>query len=226
MVTSIAPRLSEDRARWILKVAGRLFAEKGYAATSTTEIAKAVGIRQPTLYHYFPRKDSILEAILDEIMRVPAEMVARVAATSDPAPVKLYRLVRYYVLFVCTSPYRLGEIAWLPELRGGAFQSFWNGRAGLVEQYRRLIAGAIDAGAFRPVDPRLAALDLNGSCEGVMNWKNAADSEPEVLADFVAGRALAGLLTDPAQLDGVRAVAHTYRDSAPFDPEEYDDDAV
>jgi AcrR family transcriptional regulator len=222
MVTSIAPRLSEDRARRILKVAGRLFAEKGYAATSTTEIAKAVGIRQPTLYHYFPRKDSILEAILDEIMRVPVEMAARVAATSDPAPVKLYRLVRSYVMFVCTSPYRLGEIAWLPELRGGAFQSFWEGRAGLVKLYRRLITGAIDAGAFRRVDARLAAFDLNGSCEGVMNWRNAADSEPEALADFVASRVLAGLLADPGQLDGVRAAARAYRDPAPFDPEDDD----
>lgn len=94
------------------------------------------------------------------------------------------------------SPYRLGEIAWLPELRGGTFQSFWESRAGLVELYRRLITGAIDSGTFRPVDARPAALDLNGSCEGVMNWKNAADSTSEVLADFVASR-----------------------DSAPFDPE-------
>ena len=84
------------------------------------------------------------------ITQSPPSFTARVcaAATSDPAPVKLYRLVRSYVMFVCTSPYRLGEIAWLPELRGGAFQSFWEGRAGLVKLYRRLITGAIDAGAF------------------------------------------------------------------------------
>ena len=38
-----------------------LLNEKGYAGTSTTEIARAAGIRQPTLYHYFPGKRWILK---------------------------------------------------------------------------------------------------------------------------------------------------------------------
>ena len=218
MVASSASPTPLDRSKQILEVAGRLFAEQGYAATSTTQIAKAAGIRQPTLYHYFPRKDSILEAILDEIMRVPAELVVRVSATSDAAPVKLYRLVHYYVLFVCTSPYRLGEIAWLPELRSDAFGAFWRGRAGLVELYRRLIEAAVESGAFRPVSTGLAARDLNGSCEGVMNWKDATDSPHEELADFVASRALSGLLADPRDLEAVRAAARAHADPLPFEP--------
>lgn len=219
-MSSTAPRLSEDRAKRILEAASGLFAEKGYAGTSTTEIARAAGIRQPTLYHYFPRKGSILEAILDEILRVPSEMVARVAATSDAPAVKMYRLVRNYVVFVCTSRYPLGEIAWLPELRGGAFGSFWDGRARLVEVYRRLIEAAIATGTFRAVDPALAARDLNGSCEGVMNWKNAADTPTAELADFVASRALAGLLADARDLDGVRAAAAAYADPLSLPPGE------
>ena len=35
----------------ILEVAARLFTSKGYAATSTREIAEAVGIRQASLYY-------------------------------------------------------------------------------------------------------------------------------------------------------------------------------
>lgn len=219
MATQVTARTAvteEDRAKRILKVAGRLFAEKGYAATSTTEIASEVGIRQPTLYHYFPGKQWILKAILDEILRAPAEMARRVTASGDAPEVKLYRLLRYNVLLICTSPYRVGEIAWLREVRGEAFEGFWNGRRALVALYRRLIEECIQAGLFRRLDAQMAALDLNGSSEGVINWKGQSDAEPASIAEFVADRALSGLLADRGELERIRRTALAYADPTPF----------
>src|SRR5690606_6446151 len=48
----------------VLEAAALLFTSKGFAATSTREIAEAVGIRQASLYYHFAGKDEILAALL------------------------------------------------------------------------------------------------------------------------------------------------------------------
>ena len=48
----------------ILFVAARLFAEHGFAGTSTRAIAAAAGLRQPSLFHWFANKEAILERLL------------------------------------------------------------------------------------------------------------------------------------------------------------------
>lgn len=53
-----------DTRQRILDVAARLFTEKGYAATSVRDIAKALGIANPSLYYHFKSKAEILDAVL------------------------------------------------------------------------------------------------------------------------------------------------------------------
>jgi AcrR family transcriptional regulator len=49
----------------ILDAAARLFAERGFHATSMSAIAKQAGVSKGLPYNYFDRKDDILEAIID-----------------------------------------------------------------------------------------------------------------------------------------------------------------
>lgn len=56
-----------ERKEQILDVAERLFAEKGYHATSMRELNKAIGMAEALTYHYFPGgKLEILHAVLQE----------------------------------------------------------------------------------------------------------------------------------------------------------------
>jgi AcrR family transcriptional regulator len=48
----------------ILSAALDSFSVRGFFGTSMREIARAVGVREGALYHYFPSKDSILEELL------------------------------------------------------------------------------------------------------------------------------------------------------------------
>lgn len=52
----------------ILKAATELFAYKGYAATTTDEIARRAGISKGLIYHHFKSKEALLNALLDEFM--------------------------------------------------------------------------------------------------------------------------------------------------------------
>lgn len=48
----------------IARAAARLFAERGFDATSVREIAEAAGVTKPTLYYHFGSKQGLGEAIL------------------------------------------------------------------------------------------------------------------------------------------------------------------
>lgn len=49
----------------ILETAERIFLEKGYALTSTTEIAKAVGCNQALIHYYFRTKENLFNQIFE-----------------------------------------------------------------------------------------------------------------------------------------------------------------
>jgi AcrR family transcriptional regulator len=59
-------RSAAARREQILQTALGLFAERGFDATSTRQIAKEVGVAEGLIFHYFPTKASLLTAILED----------------------------------------------------------------------------------------------------------------------------------------------------------------
>jgi AcrR family transcriptional regulator len=53
-----------ERHREVLRIALRLIAERGYAGASLRELARRVGMQQPSLYHYFRSKEEMVDQIL------------------------------------------------------------------------------------------------------------------------------------------------------------------
>ena len=54
----------------ILETAERLFLEKGFKSTSTTEIAKEVGCNQALVHYYFRTKDNLFNTIFETKFRM------------------------------------------------------------------------------------------------------------------------------------------------------------
>lgn len=52
----------------ILDAAEQLFAEKSYEGTTLREIAKKVGIREPSIYAHFSNKEAIYGAVIDRAL--------------------------------------------------------------------------------------------------------------------------------------------------------------
>jgi TetR/AcrR family transcriptional repressor of mexJK operon len=55
-----------NRHAEILEIAGEIFLEHGYAATSMSKVAAAVGGSKGTLYSYFASKEALFEAFIRE----------------------------------------------------------------------------------------------------------------------------------------------------------------
>jgi AcrR family transcriptional regulator len=75
---------SERSRSLILETALKLFAHRGYGATSVRDIAEAAGLSKGNVYHHFPDKESIFRALLDryfEVMSTPEFPFNRALAT-------------------------------------------------------------------------------------------------------------------------------------------------
>src|SRR5918992_1253859 len=94
----------------ILRQASKLFARKGYTGTSTREIAAAVGIRQPSLFHHFASKREIVETLLAYSVEDAAEIARRHARAKGPAAERLYHFVFEDIAYLCRSPYDLSGV--------------------------------------------------------------------------------------------------------------------
>lgn len=67
----------------ILQVAEELFAQKGFAATSVSEIAAQVGISSPGIYKHYSNKLEIYEEVCGRLMAPLAEATDKLDAASN-----------------------------------------------------------------------------------------------------------------------------------------------
>lgn len=65
----------------LVRTARRLFADKGFHATSTLEIVQAAGVTRGALQHHFPRKEDLFRAVFELAGREMVEATARRVAT-------------------------------------------------------------------------------------------------------------------------------------------------
>jgi AcrR family transcriptional regulator len=74
----------------IVEVATELFATVGYDGTSIEAVMRASGVSKGSLYHHFPGKDALFEAVLDQLDgRIETALVH--AAVGADTPVALVR---------------------------------------------------------------------------------------------------------------------------------------
>ena len=59
-------RRKEARPQELLDAALELFAEKGFAATRSEEVAARAGVAKGTLYLYYPSKEELLKAVISQ----------------------------------------------------------------------------------------------------------------------------------------------------------------
>lgn len=92
-------KLTEKKAA-ILAKAIENFAEKGYAATSTSEIAKQAGVAEGTIFRHYPSKKDLLMALVKPgILKliVPYFADQMIQEVLDPEKVELEELLRAFI---------------------------------------------------------------------------------------------------------------------------------
>ena len=84
-----------NRRGELVRVAARLFREKGFDATTVRDIAHAAGMRSGSPFYHFANKHELLAAVMEEGLRQGLERTEGVLAEAAlPARERLARLVR------------------------------------------------------------------------------------------------------------------------------------
>lgn len=185
----------------ILQAAAELISLRGYSATSTREIAAAVGVEQPALYKHFSSKKDILAALVRLAVERPLELAAEPAAVPAPAVVKLHRWLQESYEYLNRSPNVLAAIIITPELQQEAFAA----EQALVSKIEPVIVELIRAGQaegdVRQLNPVSAARLIEAMFDAVTFPEMAVD--PDEIVEFT----LVALLADPARLPEIRSAA-------------------
>ena len=208
MKTAVAvPRRSggspRRRAPEIIEAAARVFAERGYHGASTQDIADVLGIRQASLYYYFPSKEVALEVVCTMCVEEFVDREAEVAAGPDTASEKIRRIVHALL-----APMRdRRDFVWVFLRERHHLPDASRRRVGRhSRRLERTIQGVFEAGVrsgeFRSdLDCRLATLALLGMCNAAPAWLG---KEPDATIERVAAE-FSRLILDGAAAPRKRA---------------------
>ncbi|MEG4315619.1 MULTISPECIES: TetR/AcrR family transcriptional regulator [Pseudomonadaceae] len=79
--------IRERNKELILHAASEEFAEKGFAATKTSDIAARAGLPKPNVYYYFKSKENLYREVLESIVEPLLEASAPFNQPGQPADV-------------------------------------------------------------------------------------------------------------------------------------------
>lgn len=192
-------RISRRRRR-ILEAAARVFAERGYAATTTRAIAEAADMAEGTLYNYFESKREIMLAVAHETAS-PMELAVSELEELEERAAMIAMFERAFDISEAQLPFARAVLseAWVDD---GILQDFVSVRLGRVQHIlERYIRSRIDRGSFRSFDPIIGSRVAMGMFGGLI-LPVLRGVEP--LPSAVERHALAEAVVDFI-LNGVRA---------------------
>lgn len=143
---------AEQRRIQLIDAALELFSERGIEATRVSDIARAAGVAQGLLYHYFPSKDALVAAIIER--HGPLPLIFELLATPPDKPVRetLLDLTTRVYAFVQERRAFLHlivrDIMWRPETRAMGMAVRERALTALV----RYLQSRVAAGELRPHD--------------------------------------------------------------------------
>lgn len=196
------PRVRADdydaKTQTILDSAASLFAKVGYPNAKMQDIAKACGASKSMLYHYFPTKDDLLFAMLEEHLQKVISGLEEVAAQAGPVQARFVAFVQVYAQKSTQSRRRhvtaMNDVKFLPKtLQTPLLQLEARVTDLTAEMLEQLNPGLTDS-VYKPY----AMLLL-----GMLNWtdywyKPTGPMKPQELCERISRLYLQGFLDEKA----------------------------
>ena len=188
-------QLTTRRAR-MCRTAAQLFRDRGYDATSVSDVARALGMTKAGLYHHFESKEALLfEIMMYGLERVRDEVIIPVRAMKDPEE-RLRQLITRHARIATRAQGAITEL-------NDEIRALPPGPRRQVEQRMRVYIDLIrdtlvelkGVGRLRDVDPTVATFSLLGMILWLPRWfRQGGRLDQEKVADEIANFALGGLL--------------------------------
>jgi AcrR family transcriptional regulator len=196
------PRSSpRRRAPEIIEAAARVFAERGFHGATTQDIADVLGIRQASLYYYFPSKEGALELVCLQGVGGFFEVAKAIAAGPGTAAEKLTRLVKSHLSpLVDRSDFVRVFLNERQHLPADSRRRIGKWSRGLERVFEDVFKEGVRRGEFRSdLDTRLAALASLGMANAVANWYHKEDVRIDRISAEFSRLIIDGVLKTPGR---------------------------
>ena len=185
-------RQTEKRAQ-ILEAASRTFAARVFHLVTMDEVATVARVGKGTLYRYFPSKEDLYLAIVDEAFGLLIRRLEAERAVGMPATVALERMI---AAIVETFAQHLPSFRLVHRGEGRLFlrkkEVIRARRAHIARLLAEVLDRGVEAGTFRKVDRTLAPSMLIG-----MVWATTLNHAEDTPASRIT-RATSSQLAGPA----------------------------
>jgi len=152
---------AENRRLQIVAIASELFSQKGFRGTTTKEIADQAGVSEAIIFRHFATKDDLYRAILDfKVRQVTDRMQQNLnEAASRKDDDAYFGSLAFEMLEFHSKDRTFMRLLLFSALEGHDLSEifFYSTAREMKDHIRRYIKQRILDGAFRKVDPALAA---------------------------------------------------------------------
>ncbi|MGF1513055.1 MAG: TetR/AcrR family transcriptional regulator [Elainellaceae cyanobacterium] len=199
-----APKTEAEVQTRIINKAQQLFSRRGYAGTTTRELAQSAGIAEGTLFRHFENKKAILIEVvtrgwvelLTDLLTELSEMGSYKAIDQVMRRRMLSFNANADMLRVCFM-----EAQFHPDLRDRVEAEVIDKMMGVTEAF---FETAMERGVYRRMDPRLVAkvflgmFMVAGFSDGTLMPGEASLEQRKEMAEGIADIFLNGVLSQPS----------------------------
>ncbi len=168
----------------VLETAVRMFNERGFRATSIDQVAIALNVTKPTIYHYFSNKDEILFECVRKGLQVTLDAAQKVERRGGNGLERLKALIHDYAV-ITTEPFgkcvcRTADHD-LSEASRKRFRALKRETDSVI---RKVVISGMQDGSIAPGDPRLVTFCISGALNWISRWYEPGGSlTPEEIAE-------------------------------------------
>lgn len=170
MQSSHVAKKQEQKFEEIMQAACDVFAQKGYFAATTRDIADLVNIKPGSLYYYIDSKESALVEICRRVGRQFTRNMNALLARDDRAGDLIREGIRNHVLN--NRAHLVFHFVFSPAgLPVSVRRDLGRMSRSYQRQWEELLTRGIADGSLRPdLDPGTAAVALLAMCNGSVEW--------------------------------------------------------
>lgn len=185
---------AEKRKDEIIRVAAKLFKQKGYSAITMRDIAKALDIKAASLYNHINSKQDLLKTIIISIAEEFTNRMQVISSSERTSIEKLQQIISLHVEIAYNNPYRMGvlnndwmhleeELEYYLELRNSYENNF-----------RNIIQTGIESNELINTNSEIALFSILSTLRSLYLWiPKKEDLKPEELTKSLSQVLISGI---------------------------------
>jgi AcrR family transcriptional regulator len=182
----------------LLRVAGRMFSQRGFHNVSLDDIAAALEVSKPALYYYFQSKEELLYECTKITYDCGQEALKHSEKHGGTSFEKFCLLQQKFIELLATDRGAYTSNGDMYSMREEWREELKERRRKFDTINRKLLQGAIDEGSIRNIDPKIASSYFLGAVNWMLRWySESGNYKPTELGKIFLDLFINGILPGP-----------------------------